>query len=152
MTPSIPIDRAKAQAVINSGQAQHLAPIFMAALDHDCRVLILKQAQKPVPFRVPEDRPCIAIVGDDLDAALGPPAFHGPSLRRFLRSCGGTVIVVAEPSIGLYGAAAAIAVVGRENIAIIETREDREADWYEFIVATKPMPVLIHTTPTEGTA
>ena len=50
MTPSIPIDRAKAQVVINSGQAQHLAPIISAALDHGCRVLVLKQAPKPVPY------------------------------------------------------------------------------------------------------
>jgi hypothetical protein len=62
------------------------------------------------------------------------------------------MIVVAAPSIGLYGAAAATAVVFRKNMVIVETREEREADWYQFVVATKPMPVLIHTVRPEGTA
>src|ERR1700693_5008929 len=53
------VDRARVAAVIASGEARHLAPLYAAVLDGGCRLLIVSQSASPSPFRAPGDRPCI---------------------------------------------------------------------------------------------
>lgn len=129
----------------------HLVPPLLAVRDHGCRFMIA--AQSKLRFTIPQDRPAIVVIGDDLSAALGPPGFHARSLRRYFARCRHVVIVACEPLPIAYGAAADRAVRDREDVAIIETRPEKEADWYAYVREVRPdVKVLLATVMPEGSA
>lgn len=79
------------------------------------------------------DGPTVISIGDDLDCAMGPGAFHRPSLLKALRKCGGFVLQVADFQPEIMRAIAFAATIN--NVMIIETREDREIEWMTFLEA-----------------
>jgi hypothetical protein len=99
------------------------------------------------------DKPTILLLGDDLDEAFGPTAFHAKSMRRFIKRCGLVVVVACEPKPELYAMAAETAILTRQHVAIVETRSEHEADWIHHLRRVKPqLPLLVGTVspPTEA--
>jgi hypothetical protein len=142
MLTNTSVPRERLTSVIDSGLGAHLRPIWIAVRDADIACCIVPQGHEP--FDPPENKPTVLILGDDMMEALGPPAFHRPSLRRFIKRCHGAVLVACEPLPVAYGAAAATAAGLRVNIAIIETRPNQEAAWKTALDAINPDLAYIH--------
>lgn len=119
----------------------HLRPAYQAARDGTAGFVFVAQGWDR--FEVPSGLPQILLIGDDLNAALGPAAFHARSVRRYLATCRAAVIVAAEPIPSLYWDAYARAVERRENVVIVETRPEREAEWLDLIRAAAPADVAL---------
>ena len=130
----------------------HLKAPLLAVRDEGVRFLFV--AQGPGAFDVPKDRPAIVLIGDDLHATLGPDAFHKRALRRYVERCKAAVIVACEPIPEAYSQAASWAVLKREDVLIVETRPEREAEWFDYIrlVASPGVKVLVATVPPAGNA
>ena len=131
--------------------APHLRHPLLAVRDHGCRFMLAAQSSER--FTVPQDRPAIVIIGDDLSAALGPAGFHAESLRSYLARCSGAVIVPRVPLPEAYAHACDLAVRLRRDVVIIETRPEREAEWYGFLQAVHPtIQIALATMKPAGTA
>jgi hypothetical protein len=136
------VPRERLTSVIDSGIGAHLRPIWIAIRDAGIACCIVPQGNEP--FDPPENKPTVLILGDDMVEALGPPAFHGPSLKRFIKRCHGAVLVACEPMPVAYEAAAATAAGLCVNIAIVETRSNQEAAWKAALDAINPDLAYIH--------
>ena len=145
-------DAAGIAALIESGSSPHLHPIWIAVRDFGCRHGIV--TANAGPFAPPTDRPCILFIGDDLDGEPpdGPLAFHRPSLRRYARTCRAAMIVATEPVVQVYAAAAREATVERRNVLIVETRLEKEADWYNCLLDVNPRLSITLSTSAAGSA
>ncbi len=144
------VHRARLDAAVEHGPA-HLRPMYLAVRDHGVSFAVV--TQRAGRFAFPSDKPVVALLGDDLDEALGPAGFHLKSVRRFVASCEGAVIIACDPQPRLYIAAATVAVMLRRNAVIIETRSEHEADWVDLIRSIKPdIRMLLGTVrpPTEA--
>ncbi len=143
------VPRARLDAAVEHGE--HLAPLYAAVRDHGCILAIVPQHAGP--FDPPPDgRPAIIILGDDLEQALGPPAFHARSLRRLLRGVRMAAVVACEPLPEIYAAAARHAVLLRRNVVIVETRPEQEIQWVEQIRSIAPDASFIIGSVEGGTA
>lgn len=140
-TFSADVTRDQLTEAITSGRAPHLVPIFEAC--RDCNIAWGIVQQKAGKFIVPAKRPTILIIGDDMHEAIGPTGFHRRSLRRYVATCEGAVVVSCAPDVRLYAAGAAVPVVARRNAILIETRLEREPEWLAFLRETKPTIKLL---------
>ncbi len=125
------VPRARLTTAIDGGTAPHLRPILEACRDHGCGWATVPQ--RSGRFVIPVGRPTILVVGDDMEEALGVGGFSRKSLRKFVSTCAGAVLVSCAPQIQLYAEAAAIAAVRRRNAVLVETRLEREAEWLAFL-------------------
>ena len=91
-----------------------------------------------LPFDLPANIPIIVLISDHAPEAKGPQAFHQESLRSFVTRCTGAVIVSRKPPPGAYFMAAVYAAVRRQNVVIVETRPEHEADWKAALDTTNP--------------
>lgn len=139
LNESVPIKRLS--AAIESGRAGYMLPILEAVRDFGCGWATIPQ--RAGRFEIPTGRPTIGIVGDDSLEALGLAAFHRKSLRRFVGTCAGGVLVSCAPELRLYAAAAVVAAERRRNAVLIETRPEREAEWLEFLNEANPTMRLV---------
>ncbi|MGH6898235.1 MAG: hypothetical protein ACREJ5_17080 [Geminicoccaceae bacterium] len=102
--------------------------------------------------RKPRLKPTITTIGDDLAQALGPSAFHLPSLRRLFRAAVGVAVVSGAPEPLVYRTMAAQVALSRQHVVIVETRIEQEIPWLDLIQKTAPkLPILLSTVP-GGTA
>lgn len=124
--------------------AEHYRPIWMAVRDFGCAYALI--AQKAGAFDVTGPMPTILVIGDDLDEALGPSAFHRKSLKRYIRTCEAAIIVSCEPVLTAYAAAATIPVLKRRNVILVETLPRYEADWVALLNGIKPDVVRLIAT------
>ncbi len=116
---------------------RHLAPLYEAARDFGCLLAMVPQGARR--FDPPgADRPVIAVIGDDLDQALGPSAFDEKSLRRLLRGVRLAAVIGCEPLPQIYAEAARHAVLLRKNVVIVETRAEFEIAWVNLIKSVAP--------------
>ena len=120
-----------------AAHGRHLAPLYKAARDHGCIVGIIPQNAGPFD-PPPAGRPAIIVIGDDLDQALGPSAFHEQSLRRLLKGVRLAAVVACEPLPEIYASAARHAVLLRKNVVIVETRPEHEIAWVNLIRSIAP--------------
>ena len=101
------------------------------------------------PFRIPRKarlKPTITTIGDDIFEALGPGAFHLPSVRRVLRAATAVAVVSGPPELEVYRSIAVHAALRRQHAVIFETRITQEIPWLEFIRKTAPkLPILLST-------
>jgi hypothetical protein len=101
-------------------------------------------------FLPPRNRPSIVIIGDDLQTARGPSAFHGFSLRRYIKRCKAAAIVSSAPPPLAYDAIAVLAASGAD-VVLIETRPEHEADWHDCVKAANPdISIIIATVEPQG--
>ena len=119
----------------------HMRPILLATRDHGCAWAVIQQ--RAGRFDIPKGKPVIAIIGDDMHAALGPGGFHRKSVRRLLQASRIISIVASEAIPLAYAAAAAAAMGLRLNATIIETRPDQEMQWLALVRAENPSAQLI---------
>jgi hypothetical protein len=145
------VPRENLTAVIDSGLGLHLRPIWIAVRDAGVACCIVPQGGEP--FELPEGKPTIVILGDDMLQSLGPSAFHRPSLKRFVKRCRGAVVVACEPVPLAYAVAAGTAASLGFNIVIVETRPEHEADWKNALDAINPdLSYIFCSVPPEGHA
>ncbi len=131
--------------------APHYAPILVAVRDAGLAFAIVPQGQ--IRFRIPVGRPAIVVIGDDLDQARGPGAFHTKSLTRFLRTCRAASIVASGAQREPYAAAAEAAIRSRQNTVVIETLPRFEQDWFDLVQRCAPSaPITIFTVAPAGHA
>lgn len=122
--------------------APHWRPILHAVRNHG--VTLAGIYQDDAPFRIPRGRPTILLLGDDLDASVGPAHFHAKSLRRFVSRCCYGIVVACSPEIALYLTAATIASGLRKDVVLVETRPEHEADWVDRLRQIKPgLPLMV---------
>lgn len=114
----------------------HLRPIMLAVRDHGVSLCLVPQGKEW--FSPPDHCPAIVLVGDDLHQAMGPKGFHRRSLVRFAKRCSGAVIVACAPLVTAYASAAASAAGLRQDVILIETRPEFEADWKAALEAANP--------------
>ena len=130
---------------------EHLRAIYRAVRDHGVSFGVV--TQRAGRFAFPSDKPVVTLLGDDLDEALGPPAFHRKSVRRFVASCEAAVIISCDPQPWFYTAATSVAVLKRRNVLIVETRSEVEADWVDLVRSIAPdIRMLIGTVRPETEA
>jgi hypothetical protein len=89
-------------------------------------------------FDPPRDKPTILVMDDDALESKGPGAFHHESLRRFVQHCRHAVIVACEALPVAYAAAALAAGGLRQDVILVETRGEYEADWKATLDAINP--------------
>jgi hypothetical protein len=129
----------------------YLNPVLDAVMSFGCGHLMI--AQRCGHFDVPTEHPVIAIVGDDLDESLGPTGFHIHSIERLVRGAAADMIVSSAATDEVYGASASVAVIGRHNVIIIETRLEQGSRWLDFVNAANPwLLILLSTVTPEGIA
>jgi hypothetical protein len=109
----------------------HLVPILDAVIDFGCAHLLVTQGKNGKIGPLPSAKPIITVIGDDLHVSLGPNGFH-PSIRKLFRSADAAVIVACAPEPELYAIAAAVAVLKRRHVVLVESRTERELEWCEF--------------------
>ena len=143
--PQIPgLSRRRLIALIEQSPA-HLVPIWTVVRDHGVIFALVEQGGRPFRLRVTTS-PTIALIGDDQEAAHGPAGFHGPSLQAACKRALAAVIVAGAPMPQLYIAAAAVAVLKRRHVVIVETRLEQEIPWIEFIRSACPnIRILVGT-------
>lgn len=128
----------------------HLVPALKAVRNEGCTFMVA--AQSRAGFVVPGGRPAIVIIGDDLQRSLGPPGFHVKSLRRYLTRCGAVAVMSGAPVATLYAQLCDVAVSHRKCVALIETREEHEAEWYAFAEECTPHASITLASPSVGGA
>ena len=143
------VPRSRLDFAVEHGR--HLAPLYEAARDFGCLLAMVPQGVGP--FDAPgADRPVIAVIGDDLDEALGPSAFDEQSLRRLLRGVRLAAVVACEPLPGIYAEAARHAVLLRKNVVIVETQPEHEIAWFNLIKLIAPDAAFLLGSVKGGTA
>ena len=118
--------------------ARHLVPIWRAVADSD--VTFATVFQNDGRFTIPDARPAVVILGDDLDRARGPLAFRARSLRAFLPRCGAIAFVGCEAMPVVYANAARMAVDDRHTVAIIESQPEHERRSSTSSTRSRPRP------------
>ena len=114
----------------------HLRPLWSAVVQGCTYATII---QGDGAFRIPTGRPAVVVIGDDLHASSGPGAFHRRSLRCYLPRCASVCIVTSEAVPDAYAAMATQAVNHRHDVALVETRPDREAEWLALVEQSAPL-------------
>ena len=143
------VSRDSITQAIAKSTAYHLHPLMVAVRDHGCQLSVVTQSAER--FTPPSLKPTILPIGDDLDQALGPNAFHQKSLRRFIRRAQSAVIISCAPLTSAYAAGATAAVIARRDALIVETRLEHEESWRRFIVGISPnIRMLIATVKSPG--
>ena len=130
---------------VDSGAA-HLRPLVEAI---PCGVPLLI-VHRRCPFRVPRpmaEGPACALIGDDLEDAQGPEAFHLPGVRKLLRAAAAVAIMCGAAQPAIYSAAPMIALSRRRPVVLIETQERREADWHDLAQKLAPRAAKLIVTP-----
>lgn len=127
--------RARLDAAVDQGPL-HLRDLYRAVRDYG--ISFATVTQHAGRFAFPSDKPVVALLGDDMHQALGPTAFHRKSVRRFVASCKAAVIVACEAQPRFYMAAAVTAAVLRQNVVVVETRSEHEADWFDLLREINP--------------
>lgn len=125
--------------------ARHLVPIWRAVADSD--VTFATVFQNDGRFTIPDARPAVVILGDDLDRARGPMAFSARSLRAFLPRCAAVAFVGCEAMPIVYANAARMAVDGRHTVAIIESQPEHEKAWLDLVDKIAPKAELLVCRP-----
>lgn len=116
----------------------YLKPIIESVRDHRVGMLFVGQTGKPFRAPIAARQPQIIIVGDDFDEAVGPEAFHMPSVRRAIRACEAFAVVSSGPQPVVYASIAATAAFARKNVMLIETRPEQEIPWLAIIQKLAP--------------
>ncbi len=143
------VPRSRLDFAVEHGK--HLAPLYEAARDFGCLLAMVPQGAGP--FDAPgDDRPVIAVIGDDLREALGPSAFDEQSLHRLLRGVRLATIVACEPLPQIYASAARHAVLLRQNVVIVETQPEYEIAWFNLIKSIAPDAAFVLGSVKGGTA
>ena len=125
----------------------HLLPIMTAVRDYCIAFAQILQDDDPVSFRF--DRPTIILLGDDLDEAKGPSAFHEETVRAVLDNVSRVIIVACDAQPRFYALAAMRAAIFREHVLIIETLPQHEADWCTLIQKHRTgLPIVLCSIPT----
>ena len=83
---------------------------------------------------------------------LGPDGFHRQSLSAITSSLAAAVVISGAALPKLYWAGATVAVLGRRDVAIIETRPEQELPWVAFLQEQRPGLKLLIGTVQGGTA
>lgn len=130
--------------------APHLRPIIEAVRDHGVGMMFAPQGSGA--FRLPRKQASITILGDDFSEALGPDAFHMPSVRRAIRSAGCFAVVSSAPQQSAYTAMAVAAVISGRNTLIVETRPEQEIQWVHLIQKLAPRRFIWLATVKAGRA
>lgn len=130
--------------------APHLRPIIEAVRNHGVGMMFAPQGSGA--FRLPRKQALITVLGDDFNEALGPDAFHMPSVRRAIRSAGCFAVVSSAPQRDAYTAMAMTAVVSRQNTVIVETRPEQEIQWVHLIQKLAPRRFIWLATVKAGRA
>ena len=142
------IPRDRLTAAVDHGP-EHLRAIYWAVRDGGIGFATI--SQRAGRFDLPRDRPIVAILGDDMDKALGPAAFHRKSVRRFAARCRTASIVSCAPLLPLYAAPALAAMGLGLSGLIVETQPLFESDWADLILEANPtIALLIGTVKPEG--
>jgi hypothetical protein len=125
----------------------HLLPIMIAVRDYDIAFAEILQDDGPVSFSF--EKPTIILLGDDLEEAKGPSAFHDESVRAVLGKVSRVIIVACDAQTRFYTLAAIRAALDRQHVLIIETRPQHEADWCALIQNHRPgLPIVLCSIPT----
>jgi hypothetical protein len=148
VTGTIPLSSAQLWRMAEhaQGPAAHLRPLVEAI---PCGVPLLV-VTRGVPFQSPRQilsGPAVAVVGDDLDEALGPEAFHLPGLRKLLRAASATAVMSGAARPSVYAAAPGMALITRRPVVLVETQEQREAEWLELVRKLAPRASTLIVTP-----
>jgi hypothetical protein len=125
----------------------HLLPIMIAVRDYGIAFAQILQDGGPVSFSF--DKPTIILLGDDLEEAKGPSAFHDESVRAVLGNVSRVIIVACDAQPRFYALAATRAAMDRQHVLIIETRPQHEGDWCALIqnIGTG-LPIVLCSIPT----
>jgi hypothetical protein len=129
------VPRSRLTTAINTGPS-YWRPIWTAVRDAGVGLCIIPQGGQP--FDLPTNRPTILVIGDDMFESKGPQAFLYESLCRFVRRCRRAVIVASEPIPSAYASAAEAAAGLRQDVIIVETRPEHEADWKNTLDVINP--------------
>lgn len=128
--------------------ARHLVPIWQAVAERD--VTHATVMQNDGRWTIPEGRPVVLIVGDDLTEAKGPRAFSARSLRAFLSRCSAIAFMGGAPHAGVYAEAARRAAEDRETVAIIESQPEHAEAWVALVDKMAPKAALLICLPHPG--
>ena len=109
----------------------HLLPIMIAVRDYGIAFAQILQDGGTVSFSF--DKPTIILLGDDLEEAKGPSAFHDESVRSVLGNVSRVIIIACDAQPRFYALAATRAAMDRQHVLIIETRPQHEGDWCALI-------------------
>ncbi len=121
-------------ATMSKTGGQHWLPL-LEAVKAGC-IALFTVPRGRAPFDMPETvrMPCVAIIGDDYDDAIGPSGFHIKSLRALVKTAHATFIMAGAPDQLIYASAACIAsITGLINVVLIETRPCQAKSWADFI-------------------
>jgi hypothetical protein len=110
--------------------APWMVPIFGSCLEFGSYFFHVPQNSSP--FRLPDRRGLIVLIGDDVDTAFGPSAFDRLSISRALGAADFIGLVCCEPLMEFYILAGANAATGGVSV-LIESRERFEADWFSIV-------------------
>ncbi|MEP7452413.1 hypothetical protein [Phyllobacterium sp. SB3] len=147
----IPTERLDAIIDGTLETAEHIRVLALAIRHGGVTLSVIPQGR--TPFRDNDKRPTIFLIGDDTGRALGPDGFHMPSIRRAIRQCAGFSVISCAPMVEAYGPPAGAAALLGQNVMIVETRLEHEADWYNLIQRLAPnCPILLSTVKVGGHA
>lgn len=129
-------------------------PIMFGLRAGKCAILSVFQTtagQTAEAFAIPEtDKGIVIQIGDDLDQSRGVAGFDETSLQQMFGKVDGVILQVADFRSDVMEAVAR-SVSSGATMAIVETRERHEIEWYEYIkAAIKEKPMLVITTRDEA--
>lgn len=125
------------------------APVLAAMKAGTCTLMSVFQAPPSAEresFECPRGQGgVVASIGDDLDISYGPSAFDRLSLDSLLRDCNAIVLQVAnfrEDVMRMVAGSAALGLI----VVVVETREQHEIEWFNYIKANSNVPLLVVST------
>lgn len=154
---TISLDPAKLVAGIANGSLDDhpYLPVLIAACAGVCAIMSVFQAaegDKPPVFSPPSARATgkglVVTIGDDIDESRGVVAFDPVSLFGILADTDVVVVQVAAFQPPVMDRIAAAAALGL-TVVVIETREQHEQEWLDFVKANSKCPVILVTTRPE---
>lgn len=95
-------------------------------------------------------RPKIFLIGDDTSLSMGPGAFHQQSLIAAIRSSAVFCVISCAAVPSVYACMAYSASRYRKDVMIVETRQEHEAAWYNFIEQHEPTKGILLATAEAG--
>lgn len=117
-------------------------PLLTSVRDLDLGIYHVQQNCWPIGLPV-EDRPVVALIGDDTDKAVGPTGFHDETLRRLVRWADYAALSVGVRSQVPYAGAALLATSCRLKTLVIETRLEQAEAWIDWVTAANVQIRLI---------
>lgn len=146
----VPVDVSRLRDMVSTGRLRHYTALFAAMAEHKILLAFLRR-NGPAFARPEYDRGWCLIVGDDLQDAKGPSAFHSDSLADWFGGATAVAVHSGAANAAVYAGAALMASCDA-GVIIVETQLSHQGEWAKPAEKLAQDAAYLDVTPVGGVA